>query len=286
MLDGRDHRPGSDAGGLVDVRHRDQPGGARDLRLPPPRPQDIPPRHRPEPLTRPANAFRPPQGREPPRRGTTVWELLLSDRGVPSTVVRCPVTYPPDATDQGADALRDGRARPSRRLRHGHGLLLRPLGEARGQEGERLMVRLDRRLDGRLDPRPHVDRPPPVPSDRTDLLFADRVRGRPGSRGKVNHQRPPAPPRPWKSPKWAAGATGSGWAFKAGPIPDRSRGSSGSSSRQGSSPDFGDLRLARELRPRVPGLPDQLARRAISRELGGRPGASSTRRGWSRTTTA
>ena len=42
--------PAADAGGLVDLRHRHEPGRPRDLRLPPPRPEDLSARHRPEPL--------------------------------------------------------------------------------------------------------------------------------------------------------------------------------------------------------------------------------------------
>ena len=41
------------------------------------------------------NAFLPPKAVNL-RRGTTVWEVLAA-AGVPSTIVRCPCTYPPDA---------------------------------------------------------------------------------------------------------------------------------------------------------------------------------------------
>ena len=69
--------PGADAGGLVDVRHRHQPRRARDLRLPPPRPQDLPARHCPQPLrARRRLSDRP--GPSTSAEATAVWDVLDS----------------------------------------------------------------------------------------------------------------------------------------------------------------------------------------------------------------
>ena len=147
--------PGADAGGLVDVRDRHQPGGhgifdflRRDPKTY--RPDIALNRHEP------AGAFRPPKAVNL-RRGTAVWDVLAS-RGVDSTILRCPATYPPAATPW-PDALRHGRARPPGRVRHGHALLVRS-GDARALEGERL-VRGVRRLQ-RPDRHPG-HRPKPTP---------------------------------------------------------------------------------------------------------------------------
>jgi predicted AlkP superfamily phosphohydrolase/phosphomutase len=63
------------------------------------------------------NAFVPPKAVNL-RRGTPIWELL-AQAGIPSTVLRCPCTYPPDPVKgrllggMGVPDLRGGLGTPT-----------------------------------------------------------------------------------------------------------------------------------------------------------------------------
>ena len=85
---------GADAGGVVDVCHRHQPGRARHLRLHPARPETYLPDFSLNRYEQKTPSSRPKAVNL--RRGEPLWELL-SAAGIPSTILRCPCTYPPDS---------------------------------------------------------------------------------------------------------------------------------------------------------------------------------------------
>jgi predicted AlkP superfamily phosphohydrolase/phosphomutase len=82
----------------------------------------------------PAGAFRPPKAVNL-RRGTTMWDLLAA-RGVDSTILRCPATYPPDST---AGRMLSGMGVPDLRGGFGTGTIYSSSNEVRALEGERLV---------------------------------------------------------------------------------------------------------------------------------------------------
>jgi predicted AlkP superfamily phosphohydrolase/phosphomutase len=114
-----------------------------------------------------AGAFRPPRAVNL-RRGEAVWDLL-SARGVESTIIRCPATYPAD-TIQGS--MLSGMGVPDLRGGFGTATVYSSADQGHALEGERFIkVEIDSeatvatRLIG-----------PPSPKDRTDLTVPIRVR--------------------------------------------------------------------------------------------------------------
>ena len=110
----------------------------------------------------PAGAFRPPKAVNL-RRGMAVWDLL-SSRGIDSTILRCPATYPPDAL---RGRLLSGMGVPDLRGGFGTATLYASSDDALALEGERL-VKIG--LEGEGPIATHVIGPP-NPKDRTDLKF-------------------------------------------------------------------------------------------------------------------
>jgi len=83
----------------------------------------------------PAGAFRPPRAINS-RRGTPVWEIL-ADRGIDSTILRCPATYPPDPR---AGRMLSGMGVPDLRGGFGTTTLYTSCDRTQAQEGERVVV--------------------------------------------------------------------------------------------------------------------------------------------------
>ncbi len=117
--------------------------------------------------------FRPPRAVNL-RGGTAVWDLL-SDRGVESTVLRCPGTYPP-APIRGR--ILAGMGVPDHRGGFGTATLYAPAGAVEAGEGERLeQVEID--ADGII--RADVIGPRD-PGGRSDLRFPIAIRIDPAGR--------------------------------------------------------------------------------------------------------
>jgi predicted AlkP superfamily phosphohydrolase/phosphomutase len=82
----------------------------------------------------PAGAFRPPRAVNL-RRGSAIWDVLAT-RGVDSTILRCPATYPPDAS---SGRMLSGMGVPDLRGGFGTATFYSSSDEARALEGERLV---------------------------------------------------------------------------------------------------------------------------------------------------
>ena len=121
----------------------------------------------------PAGAFRPPKAVNL-RRGEAVWDLL-STRGIDSTILRCPATYPP-ASFRGR--MLSGMGVPDLRGGFGTATLYSSSEDARALEGERLV----KVTDGTHGPIATEVIGPPNPKDRSDLKFPVTIRVDPGSR--------------------------------------------------------------------------------------------------------
>ncbi len=111
----------------------------------------------------PAGAFRPPKAVNL-RRGAAVWDLLAA-RGVDSTILRCPATYPPDSTP---GRMLSGMGVPDLRGGFGTATLYSSSVDARALEGERL-VKVADGFDGPIATRIIG---PVNPKDRADLTTA------------------------------------------------------------------------------------------------------------------
>ncbi len=110
----------------------------------------------------PAGAFRPPKAVNL-RRGTAIWDLL-SARGIESTVLRCPASYPPDSI---RGRMLAGMGVPDLRGGFGTATLYTSADSAESLEGERL-VQVELHGDGSIS----TDLIGPFsPSDRSDLKF-------------------------------------------------------------------------------------------------------------------
>ena len=218
VLAGRDDLARPDAGGLVDVRDRDEPRRPRHLRLPPPRPADLPARPRPEPL-RAEERLPAPEGRQPPARDAGLGPPL-GDAGVGSTVLRCPCTYPPDPI---RGRMLSGMGVPDLRGGLGTADLLhdRPRTPTPGESEN--VVRVSPDGDGTIAT--HLIGPR-NPKDRDDLRLDLAIRPRPGGAvGSIIRSAGDAAAS-WRSAR-GSGATGSGSSSRPG-CSRRSGGSSGS----------------------------------------------------------
>jgi predicted AlkP superfamily phosphohydrolase/phosphomutase len=110
----------------------------------------------------PAGAFRPPKAVNL-RRGTTVWELL-STRGIESTILRCPASYPPDSI---RGQMLSGMGVPDLRGGFGTATVYSSSDDAQAREGERL-VKVSMASEGPIATEVIG---PPNPKDRSDLAF-------------------------------------------------------------------------------------------------------------------
>ena len=130
------------------------------------------------------NAFVPPKAVNS-RRGLTVWEHL-GRCGIPSTILRCPCTYPPDAvkhrmlSGMGVPDIRGGLGTPT---------FFTTDASERPRESEQV-VTLTRRADGAFEcgligPR--------NPKDRSNIRFDLVVRAEEGADGKVTIESAGAP---------------------------------------------------------------------------------------------
>ena len=124
----------------------------------------------------PAGAFRPPRAVNL-RRGEAVWDLL-SSRGVDSTILRCPATYPPDSI---RGQLLSGMGVPDLRGGFGTATVYASGRDARALEGERLVAV----ADGRDGPIATEVIGPPSPKDRADLKFPVTIRVDPDARAAM-----------------------------------------------------------------------------------------------------
>jgi predicted AlkP superfamily phosphohydrolase/phosphomutase len=113
-----------------------------------------------------AGAFRPPRAVNL-RRGTAVWDIL-STRGIDSTVIRCPASYPPDAI---RGRMLSGMGVPDLRGGFGTATVYASSDSGHAMEGERL-VKVDFEADGSILTQVIG---PPSPKDRSDLKFPIRV---------------------------------------------------------------------------------------------------------------
>ena len=109
----------------------------------------------------PAGAFRPPKAVNL-RRGTAVWDLLTA-RGIDSTILRCPASYPPSPI---RGRMLSGMGVPDLRGGFGTATLYTTDPSDRALEGERVVVIRD---DGGPIATEVVG--PPNPKDRSDLGF-------------------------------------------------------------------------------------------------------------------
>ncbi|WP_435006105.1 alkaline phosphatase family protein [Tundrisphaera lichenicola] len=114
----------------------------------------------------PSGAFRPPRAVNL-RGGTAVWDLLTA-RGLDSTIIRCPVTYPP-ATIRGE--MLSGMGVPDLRGGFGTATVYASSDSVRASEGERL-VKISVGA-GNLVATEVIG--PPNPKDRIDLRFPIEV---------------------------------------------------------------------------------------------------------------
>jgi len=121
------------------------------------------------------NAFLPPKAVNL-RRGKAVWQLL-SEAGIPSTVIRCPCTYPPDAIK---GRMLSGMGVPDVRGGLGSSTFYTSSGEVRAEESE-VVVRVAANGDGRI----HTYLPGPRnPKTGNDIVLDLEVEPQP-SRGSV-----------------------------------------------------------------------------------------------------
>jgi predicted AlkP superfamily phosphohydrolase/phosphomutase len=111
----------------------------------------------------PSGAFRPPKAVNL-RKGTPVWDLL-STRGIDSTILRCPATYPPDSF---RGSMLSGMGVPDLRGGFGTATVYSSSVDAQALEGERL-VKVT--FGGESSIATEVIGPP-NPKDRSDLKFA------------------------------------------------------------------------------------------------------------------
>jgi predicted AlkP superfamily phosphohydrolase/phosphomutase len=108
----------------------------------------------------PSGAFRPPRAVNH-RRGVAVWDVLAT-RGVDSTILRCPATYPPDTTP---GRMLSGMGVPDLRGGFGTATVYSSSDDAHALEGERLI----KVADGSDSPIATHVIGPANPRDRTDL---------------------------------------------------------------------------------------------------------------------
>ena len=142
-------------------------------------------------------AFLPPRAVNM-RQGTPVWELL-SAAGIASTILRCPVTYPPDVfrgkmlSGMGVPDLRGGLGTPT---------FYTSNHDMKSRESENV-VRVQPGADGTIET---YLIGPRHPKDRSDLRFDLTVHTDPGSK-RVVAALGGDRPRSWRSAK-GSGATG------------------------------------------------------------------------------
>ncbi len=113
-----------------------------------------------------AGAFRPPKAVNL-RQGTAVWDLL-SSRGIESTVIRCPATYPAD-TIRGR--MLSGMGVPDLRGGFGTATVYSSVDSGHALEGERF-IKVEFEPDGSILSQVIG---PPSPKDRADLKFPIKV---------------------------------------------------------------------------------------------------------------
>jgi predicted AlkP superfamily phosphohydrolase/phosphomutase len=134
----------------------------------------------------PAGAFRPPRAVNL-RRGEAVWDLLAA-RGVVSTILRCPATYPPDPK---SGRMLSGMGVPD--LRGGFGTAtLYTSGDARALEGERMVKVADgsdgpiaTRIIGPTNPRDRSDLSTPISIDLDPIARTATIRAEGAPEGLV-----------------------------------------------------------------------------------------------------